>query len=57
VLDYIAYLTAQETGVALSRSALPDAPVAAMATVPRPGRLRRRTASALQRLAERIQPA
>jgi hypothetical protein len=57
VLDYIAYLTAQQNGVALSRSALPDAPVAAMATVPRPRRLRRRTASALQRLAERIQPA
>jgi hypothetical protein len=54
VLDYIAYLAAQQTGVSLSRSALPDAPVA---TGARPRRLRRRTASALNRLAERIQPA
>jgi hypothetical protein len=56
-LDYIAYLTAQQTGVSLSRSALPDAPVDPVATGPRPRRLRRRTASALYRLAERIQPA
>jgi hypothetical protein len=55
VLDYIAYLAAQQTGVDLSRSALPDAPVATIAT--RPRGLRRRTASALYRLADRIQPA
>ena len=57
MLDYIAYLAAQQTGVSLSRSALPDAPVDPVATGPRPRRLRRRTASALYRLAERIQPA
>jgi hypothetical protein len=56
-LDYIAYLAAQQTGVVLSRSALPDAPIAAEVVGPRPRRLRRRTANALYHLAERIQPA
>jgi hypothetical protein len=58
MLDYAAYVTAQQSTRDLARSALPDAPLVREAVqAPQYGRLRRGAALALHRLADRVGPA
>jgi hypothetical protein len=57
MLDYIAYLEAQRQVRELARSARPDAPIVPEPALGGSRPLRRGTAAALHRLAERLEPA